>query len=88
VLALLAEPLALDARRLGRACSRFNDLPEPVRQAFFALVLEGSGPAEVARRSGCSVTEIARRARRALDVFLDRACPAAPPPHARERVQP
>jgi DNA-directed RNA polymerase specialized sigma24 family protein len=73
---------------MQQACAQFNDLPEPVRKAFFALVLEGAAPAEVARRSGCSLTEIARRARRALDVFLDRASPAAPPPLARERVQP
>jgi len=66
----LARPLGLDPRTLGRACARFQRLSFPERRAFFDLVLHARSLDELARASGESATEIARRARRGLEVLL------------------
>jgi hypothetical protein len=58
------------ARELARACGRFNGLSFEQRDAFSALVLEPGGPDRAARRRGLSLSELARRARPALAVFL------------------
>lgn len=79
VFELLAEPLGLDPPGMRQACARFNRLDEPVRRAFFALVLEGRDLDALARAAGVSATEVARRARRGLDVFLANS-PDPPPP--------
>jgi DNA-directed RNA polymerase specialized sigma24 family protein len=75
----LARPLGLDPRALGRACAAFNRLPAPERGAFFALVIEGRELDELASGAGASATELARRARRALDAVLA-CCPTPAPP--------
>ena len=75
----LARPLKLEPQRLGRACARFNRLNAPERRAFFELVLRGRSLDLLARESGESATEIARRARRALEVFLSKEGRAAAP---------
>lgn len=62
-----ARPLALDARALGRACASFNRLAVEQRQAFVALVLEAREPERLAARQGVSLSELARRARLALE---------------------
>ncbi len=69
----LARPLGLDPAAMRRACLVFNRLPEPERAAFQALVVEGRGLDELARTAGQSATELARRARRALDALLQAA---------------
>jgi hypothetical protein len=66
----LARPLGLDPRALGRACARFHRLAFPERRAFFDLVLHARSLDELAGASGESATEIARRARRALETLL------------------
>ena len=53
------------------ACSAFNRLPSAERRAFFDLVLQAGSLDELAREGEGSATEIARRARRALDVILE-----------------
>jgi DNA-directed RNA polymerase specialized sigma24 family protein len=68
--AALARPLGLEPRAMGRACLAFNRLPLPERRAFHALVIAGRTLDEIARESGESATDIARRARRALDAIL------------------
>jgi hypothetical protein len=68
--AALARPLGLEPRAMGRACLAFNRLPLPERRAFHALVIAGRSLDEIARESGESATDIARRARRALDAIL------------------
>lgn len=68
--ASLAPPLGLDADEMRRACARFNRLPADERRAFFDLVLRSHSLDELARTQTESATEIARRARRALDVLL------------------
>ena len=68
-LALLAKPLGLPPDAMARACRRFNRQPEPIRQAFFALVVEGRSMEAAATELGCSALEAARRARTGLDVF-------------------
>lgn len=70
-----AAPLALDPCGLAGACKRFNALPFEQREAFFALVLDSASPDRAARSRGLSLSELARRARSALQLFL----PAAPP---------
>ena len=79
VFEVLASPLGLDPPRLRRLCATFNRLPDPVRRSFFLLVLEGRGVDEVARLESGNATEIARRARRALDAFLAGLPPDLPP---------
>jgi hypothetical protein len=67
-LAAFATPLALDAAALAEACARFDRLPVEQREAFFALVLADGGD-RAARARGLSLTELARRARAALEPF-------------------
>ncbi len=55
---------------MSRACARFHRLAFPERRAFFDLVLHARSLDELARAGGESATEIARRARRGLDVLL------------------
>lgn len=57
--------------RSARACAEFNRLPHPTRESFFQLVLEERSLDELARTSPHSVPDLARRARRALQIFLD-----------------
>jgi DNA-directed RNA polymerase specialized sigma24 family protein len=76
--AALAKPLGLEPDAMGRACLAFNRLPHADRAAFFALVIAGRSLEELVRQSGESATEIARRARRALDAILAAAANDAP----------
>ncbi|MBL8858219.1 MAG: hypothetical protein JNL28_06940 [Planctomycetes bacterium] len=71
----LARPLGLEPDAMGRACLAFNRLPQAERSAFFALVLQGRTLDELVRTWGEKPTEIARRARRALDTLLSAATP-------------
>ncbi|HEY2369063.1 MAG TPA: hypothetical protein VGH87_21850, partial [Polyangiaceae bacterium] len=66
----LARPLGLEPEAMRRACASFNRLPKPDRKAFFELVIDGAPLDELARRGGESASEIARRARKALDLLL------------------
>lgn len=66
----LARPLGLEPGAMGRACLAFNRLTSADRGAFFALVIASRPLDELVRESGESATEIARRARRALDILL------------------
>lgn len=66
----LARPLGLEAASMQRACAAFNRAPLAERRAFFALVIEGRALEEACGASGESATEVARRARRALDLVL------------------
>ena len=70
--AVLAAPLGLAAEAMCCAAGEFNRLPVEVREAFFRLVLEKVSLDELARLSPRSATELARQARRALQIFLDR----------------
>jgi len=72
--AALARPLGLDPSAMRANCAAFNVLPLADRSAFFEVVLSARSLDEVALAAGESATEIARRARRALDVVR------APPP--------
>ncbi len=74
-----AQPLGLSPERMARASVNFNALPLAVRRAFFQLVLGGRSLDEWAMSCGRPATELARDARRALQVFLDAAGPEAPP---------
>jgi len=65
-----ARPLGLDPARMRLACVAFNHLDLPARRAFFDLVIEGRSLDALARSSGTSATDLARRARRALDACL------------------
>jgi|RhiMethySRZTD1v2_1073278.scaffolds.fasta_scaffold467860_3 hypothetical protein len=67
---VLATPLGLDPHAMSRACARFHRLPFAERRAFFDLVLHARSLDELARSSGESATEIARRARRGLEALL------------------
>jgi DNA-directed RNA polymerase specialized sigma24 family protein len=80
----LAKPLGLDPVAMRRACAAFNRLGAADRKAFFELVIEGGSLDELARASGDGATEIARRARRALDVLLHERTPADPQEAAHE----
>jgi DNA-directed RNA polymerase specialized sigma24 family protein len=75
--AALARPLGLEPESMGRACLAFNRLPASERKAFFALVIAGRTLDELARESGETATDIARRARRALEAILAGAQPPA-----------
>jgi DNA-directed RNA polymerase specialized sigma24 family protein len=70
VFALLAPPLGLEPAVMRAACASFNVLPFAERSAFVDLVLHGRSLDDVARAAGESATEVARRARRALDATL------------------
>lgn len=75
VFASLATPLGLDPTAMRAACAAFNLLPFADRNAFADLVLRGRSLDKVARAAGESATEVARRARRALDTLLTCAFP-------------
>lgn len=75
--ASLAPPLGLDPKAMRAACAAFNLLTFAERSAFADLVLRGRSLDEVARAAGESATEVARRARRALDAILACALPAS-----------
>ena len=64
-----ATSLGLDPVEFERACARFNRLPFEHRSAFFALVLDASEPDRLARAQGLSLSQLARRARTALQLF-------------------
>lgn len=66
----LALPLGLEPETMRLACAGFNQLPGPHRRAFFELVIQGRSLDELARQHRESASEIARRARRALDLLL------------------
>jgi DNA-directed RNA polymerase specialized sigma24 family protein len=66
----LARPLGLEPEAMRRACAAFNQLPALDRTAFFALVLHGRSLDELARDGRESASDVARRARRALDLLL------------------
>ena len=72
----LARPLGLDPAAMRRACAAFNRLGVADRKAFFDLVIDGGSLDQLARASGDGATEIARRARRALDMLLQERAPA------------
>jgi DNA-directed RNA polymerase specialized sigma24 family protein len=67
--------LGLDPDAARAACAKFDRLPLPAREAFFRLVLEGRSLEEVSAELAASATEVARGARRALDVLLASAPP-------------
>jgi len=69
----LAGPLGLDPGSMRRACAVFNVLPLADRAAFVDLVLRNRSLDEMARELGENATQIARRARRALDAILGSA---------------
>jgi|688.fasta_scaffold00755_3 hypothetical protein len=71
----LARPLGLDPCSLRRACARFNQLPEPERQAFFGIVIRRQSIEALALARGESALDTGRRARRVLDLFLNPAAP-------------
>lgn len=75
----LAGPLGLDPRSMRKACASFNVLPLADRAAFIDLVLRNRSLDDLARELGEGATQIARRARRALDVVLEAARPLAGP---------
>jgi DNA-directed RNA polymerase specialized sigma24 family protein len=66
----LARPLGLEPQAMRRVCLAHNLQREPERQAFFALVICGRSLDEAARTLGLSAVELARRARRGLEVVL------------------
>jgi len=66
----LSRPLGLDPARAREACSRFNAAPSEDRAACFALLVRGVELEQLARSGGATVTEVARRARRALELAL------------------
>jgi len=70
--AACAVPLGLDARHVFEACASFNRLAPAVRGAFVQLVLRGRGLDELAAASRSSATEVARRARSAMQELLAR----------------
>jgi len=75
---VFAAPLGLDPRALFEGCARFNRLPFEQREAFFLLVLEGAPSDEACRSRSLSLSELARRARGALDVLRGAVLPAGP----------
>lgn len=66
----LARPLELDPVEMRRACAAFNRLPLQDRRAFFDWVLRSGSLDRLARDAQTNASEIARRARRALEVLL------------------
>ncbi|MDP6407878.1 MAG: hypothetical protein QGI46_00725 [Planctomycetota bacterium] len=70
VWAEFAGPLGLEPEQVRRACGRFNLLPDAERAAFFALVLDRREAEEYAVAAGRPLVELAREARRALEVLL------------------
>ena len=80
----LARPLGLDPAAMRRACVAFDHADFACRRAFFELVIAGRSLDELARAGDTGATELARRARRALDRCLAASAPAREPP-AEER---
>jgi len=72
----LARPLGLSAEQMAAASASFNVLCADSRAAFFQLVLGGRSLDEWATSTGRSASNLARDARRALQVFLDATEPA------------
>ena len=66
----LALPLGLDPARARVACTRFNEADAVDREACFQLLVAGADIDELARAKQQTVTEVARRARRALESAL------------------
>ena len=69
----LGRPLGLEPESMRAVCVAFNRLCEDERRSFYAWVLEGRALDEAARQAGVPTAELARRARRALEVVLDAA---------------
>ena len=67
----LAGPLGLDPTSMRKACAAFNVLPLADRAAFLELVVANRTLDDLARELGESATQIARRARRALEAILE-----------------
>jgi hypothetical protein len=82
--AALGGPVGLDVDGVRRACAAFNACETVDRRACLELLIEGRSIDDLARRDGVSVSEVARRARRALDAALVRLGPA----RARARREP
>ena len=66
----LARRLGLSPRRLAAGRARFHELGFDDRDAFLRLVIEVAPLDATANALGVTVTELARRARRALQAFL------------------
>jgi hypothetical protein len=64
-----AGPLALDPRALASACARFNRLASEEREAFIALLL-GARVERSANGRSLSLSELGRRARPGLQLFV------------------
>jgi len=77
----LALPLGLDPARAREACARFNDSDSTDREACFQLLVVGADIDELARAKQQTVTEVARRARRALESALTVLDPAGARAH-------
>ncbi len=73
----LARPLELEPRAALVACLNFDELPYEERRAFFELVLHRRDLDEWATEEDESPTELARRARRALNTLLQNYFPPA-----------
>jgi len=85
LLGQLARSLDLDPERLSVSRSRFHRLDREVREAFFALVLEGRSLEQASQRGGTPAPRLARQARMALGVFcapLDSALTPQPLPRS------
>ena len=85
--AALGGPLGLDVALVRRACTSFNDCAYDDRRACLELLVEGRSIDELAKRDGVSVSEVARRARRALDGGLMQLRPANAVPEERRRTR-
>jgi hypothetical protein len=70
VFAQLARPLELDPDQARSACVAFNACAYQDRRAFFDVFLRGLALDQVAGTEGISASELARRARTALDASL------------------
>ena len=68
--AALGAPLGLDPERVRAACAAFNGCAIEDRRACLEILVDGDSIDELAKRDGLSVSEVARRARRALDSVL------------------
>ncbi|MFT5286514.1 MAG: hypothetical protein ACI8TQ_002683 [Planctomycetota bacterium] len=66
----LARPLGFKPIQVRAACAQFNESDSADRRACFKLLVDGADLDGVARAEGTTATEIARRARRALEAAL------------------
>jgi hypothetical protein len=71
---------------MRRVCLAHNLLPDAERQAFHALVIAGRSLEDVARATDTPAVEVARRARRGLEVVLAAALQHAPAGESAPRV--